>query len=99
MAPWVRRTARRVGIFMFNNFVGAERELNEACNTDTISRFLSKQGADFIKWKRNSPLASHMGGVWERQMRSVRAILCYFRVFCQQAYRVLCRLYGFTNFS
>ena len=60
------------------NFVGAERELNEACKTidaEKVSRFLSKQGADFIKWKRNPPLASHMGGVWERQIRSVRAIL------------------------
>ena len=28
-----------------------------------------------IKWKRNPPAASHMGGVWERQVRSVRSIL------------------------
>lgn len=60
------------------NFVGAERELTEACkniNSVSVSQFLSQQGADLIKWKRNPPLASHMGGVWERQIRSVRAIL------------------------
>ena len=34
-----------------------------------------------IKWKRNPPSASHMGRVWERQIRSVRAILsALFRV-------------------
>ena len=60
------------------NFVGAERELNEArksIDCESVSRFLSQQGADFIKWKRNPPSASHMGGVWERQIRSVRAVL------------------------
>ena len=24
--------------------------------------------ADWIQWKRNPPLASHIGGVWERQI-------------------------------
>eukprot|EP00112_Aurelia_sp_Birch-Aquarium-sp1_P006390 Seg1706.9 transcript_id=Seg1706.9/GoldUCD/mRNA.D3Y31 product="hypothetical protein" protein_id=Seg1706.9/GoldUCD/D3Y31 len=33
------------------------------------------QNTDWILWKRNVPAASHMGGVWERQIRSVRAIL------------------------
>ena len=28
-----------------------------------------------IHWKQNPPAASHMGGVWERQIRSVRSIL------------------------
>ena len=28
-----------------------------------------------IKWKRNPPAASQVGGVWERQIRSVRSIL------------------------
>ena len=31
--------------------------------------------ADWIAWKKNSPTASHMGGVWERQVRSARTIL------------------------
>ena len=30
---------------------------------------------DLVKWIRNPPAASHMGGVWERQIRSARAIL------------------------
>ena len=28
-----------------------------------------------ISWKFNTPLASHMGGVWERQIRTVRRVL------------------------
>ncbi len=28
-----------------------------------------------IGWKRNPPVASHFGGVWERQVRSIRNIL------------------------
>ena len=28
-----------------------------------------------IKWEFNPPAASHMGGIWERQIRSVRKVL------------------------
>ena len=40
-----------------------------------IKHHLLSQGADWIEWKRNPPLASHMGGVWERKIRSARALL------------------------
>ena len=32
-------------------------------------------GGEWIIWKRNPPVASNMGGVWERQIRSARSIL------------------------
>ena len=32
-------------------------------------------GGDLVRWIRNSPAASHMGGIWERQIRSACAIL------------------------
>ena len=57
------------------NFVGAERELRkelEAWNQDRIHEVLSHRG---ISWLFNPPAASHMGGVWERQIRSVRRVL------------------------
>ena len=57
------------------NFVGAERELREEIqrwNDKKIQDTLNKSG---IQWLFNPPLASHFGGVWERQIRSVRKIL------------------------
>ena len=60
------------------NFVGAKRELKEAISElddDRIRAVLLQEDCDWIKFKMNVPSASHMGGVWERQIRSVRAVL------------------------
>ena len=57
------------------NFVGAERELRQAIsklNSSKVEKFLSQKS---IQWKFNPPSASHMGGVWERQIRSIRKVL------------------------
>ena len=40
-----------------------------------ISDFLMELGGEWISWKCNPPMASNMGGVWERQIRSARSIL------------------------
>ena len=51
-----------------SNVDGAERELAksmEEMNHSKISIMLN-QNANWIVWKRNPPLASHMGGIWER---------------------------------
>ena len=61
-----------------NNFFGAETELTksmEQMNHSKIQRFMLNQNADWIVWKRNPPLASHMGEVWERQIRCAGSIL------------------------
>ena len=59
------------------NFVGAEKELWKACfeQNSKVKDFLGSKGADWIVWKKNPPNASHFGGIWERQIRSARAIL------------------------
>ena len=57
------------------NFVGAEKELRLALkelDQCKITNFLRPKG---IQWHFNPPSASHMGGVWERQIRSIRAVL------------------------
>lgn len=57
------------------NFIGAERELKEAIqelDQSKIAEVLVQKG---IKWIFNTPAASHQGGVWERQIRTVRKIL------------------------
>ncbi|MCG7868679.1 MAG: hypothetical protein JAY74_20195, partial [Candidatus Thiodiazotropha taylori] len=60
------------------NFVGAERELKQTfveLDEERVSQFLLKENCDLIDFKMNVPSASHMGGVWERQIRSVRNVM------------------------
>ena len=61
-----------------SNFVGAEKELEKCMNemdNKRIGDLLPEKRADWIVWKKNPPMASHMGGVWERQIRFARTIL------------------------
>ena len=60
------------------NFVGAKNELQAALNEmdqDRIQRTLSQDGCDWVTFKMNVPSASHMGGIWERMIRSARTVL------------------------
>ena len=57
------------------NFVGAERELKEGLqkwNQTKIHDYLLQKGVD---WKFNPPSAPHMGGVWERLIRTTKKVL------------------------
>lgn len=57
------------------NLVGADRELKamfKDLDQAQIDRTMQKNG---ITWIFNSPAASHQGGIWERQIRSVCKIL------------------------
>ena len=42
---------------------------------DKILHFLQNDGTDWVTWKNNPLLGSHMGGVWEYQIKSARVIL------------------------
>ena len=60
------------------NFVGEKNELEAALhemNHNKIQRELLKDNCDWFAWKMNVPHASHMGGVWERQIKTVRSVL------------------------
>ncbi|KAK3724979.1 hypothetical protein QZH41_017459, partial [Actinostola sp. cb2023] len=60
------------------NFVGARRELAQALaemDQDKIKNKLLEDSCDWFTFKMNVPAASHMGGVWERQIRTVRNVL------------------------
>ena len=60
------------------NFVGAKNELVKAFNEmdqKKITQFLLNLGTDWLVWKRNPPAASHMGGVWERQIRTAITVI------------------------
>ena len=60
------------------NFVGTSAGLKESfqeMDHVRIGKFLQQNSSEWIWWKRNPPLASNMGGVWERQIRTARNIL------------------------
>ena len=57
------------------NFIGAERELREAIQNLDDSKIKEEMLKGGIDWNFNPPGASHQGGVWERQIRTVRKVL------------------------
>ena len=60
------------------NVVGAKNELASAfkeLDTTPLKEYLSSQDCDWIDFNFNAPHASHMGGIWERQMRTTRSVL------------------------
>ena len=60
------------------NFVGARSELKEGLDRLDHTRIrneLQHHNCDWFVFELNIPSASHMEGVWERQIRSVRNVL------------------------
>ena len=73
-----RGPVRQIRCDQGTNFVGARRELKEALAAMDHNRVkveLQRSHCDWIDFKMNVPAASHMGGVWERQIRTVRSVL------------------------
>ena len=52
------------------NFVGANRNLRECISAWKQDKIRSALSQDGIQWVFNPPAASHMGGIWERLVRS-----------------------------
>ena len=60
------------------NFVGTDNKLRKApeeMNREQIRDYLLQNGTDWITWYKKPTCASHIAGVWERQIRSARSIL------------------------
>ena len=76
-----RLTARRGKVEVLRsdngrNFVRAEKEIQANLRAWSNTTRVNKRLADLeIKWIFNPPYASSHGGVWERQIRSVRRVL------------------------
>ena len=74
----VRGAIRQLRSDRGTNCIGASRELREAMeemNHSQLQHHLSNQGCDYITFKHNTPSVSHMGGVWERQIRTLWNVL------------------------
>ena len=57
------------------NFVGGKSELDDSfkeMDKERVQRYVMEQGCE---WKFNPPHASHFGGVWERQIGTIRRVL------------------------
>ncbi|XP_038062324.1 uncharacterized protein LOC119732792 [Patiria miniata] len=69
----VRGKVRQIRSDQGNNFVGAKNELIlKELNVERITSYLAEQDCCFLM---NVPCASHVGGVWERQIRTIRSVL------------------------
>ena len=71
----IRGPALRLRCDRGTNFVGAKTEIDETLaemDKESVANYLSEQGCE---WIFNPPHASHYGGVWERQIGTIRRIL------------------------
>ncbi|XP_045929797.1 uncharacterized protein LOC123985872 [Micropterus dolomieu] len=71
----LRGAVRQIQCDQGTNFVGAKNELKAALkelDSQRLSMFLSERQCDFVM---NAPHSSHAGGVWERQIKTVRSVL------------------------
>ncbi|KAM7416948.1 hypothetical protein PAMA_018837 [Pampus argenteus] len=67
----IRGAVRQIRSDQGTNFVGARREFAEALK-EMDQEELKERGCEFIF---NTPSSSHMGRVWERQIRTIRSVL------------------------
>ena len=67
----VREVRSDQGTNFVNELAAALKELDPV----PVREYLSSQDCDWIEFNLNVPHASHMGGVWERQIRTRRSVL------------------------
>ncbi len=71
----IRGAVRQIRSDQGTNFVGAKNELEKGLkdlDQERISTYLASKQCDFLM---NVPEASHMGGVWECQIRTIRSVM------------------------
>jgi hypothetical protein len=74
---FISRRGRPEMIYSDNgtNFTSSNKELNQSLKALEQTKIHDKTRQLEIKWHFNPPAASHMGGVWERMIRTTRRIL------------------------
>lgn len=71
----IRGAVRHIRSDQGTNFVGAKNEMEKAMkemDKEKIATYLADRQCDFCM---NAPSASHVGGIWERQIRTIRSVL------------------------
>ena len=77
LRKFIGRRGKPRKIFSDNgtNLVGAEKELRKTMDKLDSNKVDTNLSRQHIKWQFNPPYASHMSGVWERLIRSIRRVL------------------------
>lgn len=75
----IREAVRQLRSDQETNFIGAKNEFQKAEDKERICSFLAEKQCEFVF---NAPTTSHSGGVWERQIRTVRNILNAILLLC-----------------
>ena len=57
------------------NFVSGNKEINAAIREWNTAQVDNWCKSNYIDWIFNPPLAPHFGGVWEREIRSIKTVL------------------------
>ena len=57
------------------NFVGARKELQKEIDMWNQQKITDHMLQHNVEWKFNPPGASHFGGIWERQIRTIRKLM------------------------
>ena len=70
-----RGSAREIRCDRGTNFIGAEGELKKAIEEVDDQEIKAELLKESIDWIKNSASASNFGGVWERQIRSIRKVM------------------------
>ncbi len=71
----IRGAVRHIRSDQGSNFVEARNEMEKALkevNKERVAVYLANKQCDF---PMNAPYSSHVGGVWERQIRTVSSVL------------------------
>ena len=77
MTRFMARRGKPASVISDNggNFVKGNTELTKGIKEWNQAMISEKLQQDQIEWKFNPPCCSHRGGVWERQIRSIRKVL------------------------
>ncbi|XP_069979436.1 uncharacterized protein [Penaeus vannamei] len=83
------------------NLVGAEKVLRQELQLLDQTAICDTKSTRGISWCFNPPHASHFGGVWERQIRSIRRVLsgiCYQQTLTDDSlHTLLCEVEAIIN--
>ena len=68
----IRGIVRQIRCDQGSNFVGAKNEFEKELKSAKLNSFMAEKQCEFVM---NAPYSSHTGGIWERQIRTVRNIM------------------------